>query len=122
MRAVVFEQYGDQSVLKTADVPDPEPGPGEVLVLVEASGVNFMDVYQRNGTYQVKLPFVLGSEDAGTVLRLGDGVEGYSPGDRVAWTSVPGSHAGRRSSRRTGWCPFRRESAPNRRPRRSCRA
>jgi NADPH:quinone reductase len=93
MRAVVFDGYGDRSVLKAADLPDPAPGPGEVLVLVEASGVNFIDVYQRSGVYQVTLPFTLGSEGAGTVLRLGDGVEGFSAGDRVAWTNVPGSHA-----------------------------
>lgn len=93
MRAVVFEEYGDGSVLQVRDLPDPDPGPGEVLVLVEASGVNFIDVYQRTGAYQVKLPFTLGSEGAGTVLRCGDGVEGLSPGDRVAWTNVPGSHA-----------------------------
>lgn len=93
MRAVVFDSYGDGSVLQVRDVPDPDPGPGEVLVLVKASGVNFMDVYQRTGTYQVPLPFTLGSEGAGTVLRLGDGVTGLAVGDRVAWTGVPGSHA-----------------------------
>jgi NADPH2:quinone reductase len=95
MRAVVFEKYGDGSVLQVRDLPEPEPGPGEALVQVEASGVNFMDVYQRTGTYQVPLPYTLGSEGAGTVLRLGDGVEGLAPGDRVAWTSVPGTHAER---------------------------
>ncbi|MEV4137665.1 quinone oxidoreductase [Dactylosporangium sp. NPDC049742] len=93
MRAVVFEQYGDREVLRAKEAPDPQPGPGEVLVLVEASGVNFIDVYQRSGTYQVPLPFVLGSEGGGTVLSFGDGVEGLAPGDRVAWTGVPGSHA-----------------------------
>lgn len=93
MRAVVFEEYGDQSVLQIQELSDPTPGPGEVLVLVEASGVNFIDVYQRTGTYQVKLPFTLGGEGAGTVLRYGDGVEGLAPGDRVAWTGVSGSHA-----------------------------
>lgn len=93
MRAVVFEEYGDGSVLQVKEVAEPVPGPGEVLVLVEASGVNFIDVYQRTGVYQLPLPAVLGSEGAGTVLRFGDGVEGFSPGDRVAWTSVPGSHA-----------------------------
>jgi NADPH2:quinone reductase len=93
MRAVVFDEFGDQSVLQVRDVPDPEPGPDEVLVLVEASGVNFIDVYQRSGAYQVKLPFTLGSEGAGTVLSFGDAVQGFAPGDRVAWASVPGSHA-----------------------------
>ncbi|MFG2037188.1 quinone oxidoreductase family protein [Dactylosporangium sp. NPDC048998] len=93
MRAVVFEEFGDRSVLQVQDRPDPAPGPGQVLVLVGASGVNYMDVYQRSGVYQVPLPAALGSEGAGTVLRLGDGVRGLSPGDRVAWTGVPGSHA-----------------------------
>ncbi|GAA0723495.1 quinone oxidoreductase [Dactylosporangium roseum] len=93
MRAVVFDEYGDRSVLQVRERPDPEPGPGQVLVLVEASGVNFVDVYQRNGTYQVPLPAILGSEGAGTVLSFADDVEGLSPGDRVAWTTVPGSHA-----------------------------
>ncbi|MET7392971.1 quinone oxidoreductase [Dactylosporangium sp. NPDC005572] len=93
MRAVVFEEYGDRSVLHVQDRPAPVPGPGQALVLVEASGVNFMDVYQRTGTYQVPLPAVLGSEGAGTVLSVGDDVQGLSPGDRVAWTAIPGSHA-----------------------------
>lgn len=93
MRAVVFDEFGDRSVLRVQDRPDPDPGPGEALVLVGASGVNYMDVYQRSGVYQVPLPYVLGGEGAGTVLRLGEGVQGLAPGDRVAWVSVPGSHA-----------------------------
>ncbi|GAA4246156.1 quinone oxidoreductase family protein [Dactylosporangium darangshiense] len=93
MRAVVFEEFGDQSVLRVQDRPDPVPGPGQALVLVAASGVNFVDVYQRSGAYQVALPAVLGSEGAGTVLQLGEDVRGLAPGDRVAWTSIPGSHA-----------------------------
>ncbi|MEV6925736.1 quinone oxidoreductase [Dactylosporangium sp. NPDC051485] len=93
MRAVVFDEFGDRSVLRVQDRPDPSPGPGQALVLVGASGVNFIDVYQRTGTYQVPLPGVLGSEGAGTVLELGAGVQGLSPGDRVAWTGPAGSHA-----------------------------
>ncbi|HTJ37136.1 MAG TPA: quinone oxidoreductase [Dactylosporangium sp.] len=93
MRAVVFEEFGDHSVLRVQDRPSPAPGPGQALVLVAASGVNFVDVYQRSGAYQVALPAVLGSEGAGTVLQLGEDVRGLAPGDRVAWTSVPGSHA-----------------------------
>jgi NADPH2:quinone reductase len=93
MRAVVFEEFGDRSVLQVKDRPDPSPGPGQALVLVGASGVNYMDVYQRTGTYRVPLPAVLGSEGAGTVLELGEDVRGLAPGDRVAWTGVPGSHA-----------------------------
>ncbi|WP_433217398.1 quinone oxidoreductase family protein [Dactylosporangium sp. CS-047395] len=93
MRAVVFGEYGDRSVLHVEERPDPRPGPGEVLVLVQASGVNFIDVYQRTGAYQVPLPAMLGSEGAGTVLSFADDVLGLAPGDRVAWTGVPGSHA-----------------------------
>ncbi|WP_433058019.1 quinone oxidoreductase family protein [Dactylosporangium sp. CS-033363] len=93
MRAVVFGEYGDGSVLHVEDRPDPRPGPGEVLVLVQASGVNFIDVYQRTGAYQVPLPAPLGTEGAGTVLSFADDVRGLAPGDRVAWTGVPGSHA-----------------------------
>jgi NADPH2:quinone reductase len=95
MRAVIFDEYGDRSVLKVRDLAEPTPGPGEALVQVGASGVNYIDVYQRTGVYQVALPATLGSEGAGTVLSTGAGVEGLSAGDRVAWTSVPGSHAER---------------------------
>jgi len=93
MRAVMFDKTGDASVLQVRDRPDPSPGAGEVLVLIEASGVNYMDVYQRTGLYQVELPAGMGSEGAGTVLELGDGVEGLAAGDRVAWTNLLGTHA-----------------------------
>jgi NADPH2:quinone reductase len=95
MRAVIFDGYGDRSVLTVRDLAEPTPGPGEALVRVEASGVNFVDVYQRTGVYQAPLPGRLGSEGAGTVLDTGPGVDGLSAGDRVTWTGVVGSHAER---------------------------
>jgi NADPH2:quinone reductase len=95
MRAVTFDKYGDRSVLTVRDRAEPTPGPGEALVQIGASGVNYLDVYQRTGVYPVSLPAVLGSEGAGTVLSIGDGVDGLSTGDRVAWTSIPGTHAER---------------------------
>jgi NADPH2:quinone reductase len=96
MRAVVIEQLGGPEVLKLAELPDPEPQPGQVVVRVAAAGVNFMDIYQRQGVggYRPKqFPFVPGSEAAGTVTAVGADVNGLSAGDRVAWAGVPGSYA-----------------------------
>jgi NADPH2:quinone reductase len=92
--AVRFERTGGPEVLQLAEVDVPAPGPGEVLVEVAVAGVNFMDVYQRNGTYPLTLPSQLGGEGSGRVVALGSGVEGLTEGDRVAWASVPGSYAG----------------------------
>ncbi len=75
------------------DVPTPAPGPGQALVDVEASGVNFIDVYYRLGQYKAQLPLTTGSEGAGTVLEVGEGVADVKPGDRVAWAMVLGSYA-----------------------------
>nr|WP_246076682.1 quinone oxidoreductase [Amycolatopsis cihanbeyliensis] len=76
------------------ELPDPIVGAGELLVEVAASGVNFIDVYQRKGTYDVPVPFVPGREGAGTVRACGTGVNGVSSGDTVAWASgVLGSYS-----------------------------
>lgn len=95
MRAVVMTQYGGPEVLRLGQLPEPEPGPGELLVEVAAAGVNFIDIYQRQGNppYRQSLPYVPGAEGAGTVTALGAGVTGVALGDRVAWTGVPGSYA-----------------------------
>ena len=90
MRAVVVEQTGGPEAMQVAERPAPEPGPGEVAVEVAASGVNFIDVYQRTGVYPKDLPFVVGSEGAGTVTAAGEGVDGLAVGDRVAWAMVEG--------------------------------
>jgi NADPH2:quinone reductase len=79
--------------LKLADLPIPEPGPGQVLIRVEATGVNFIEVYFRTGVYKASLPLTPGSEAAGTVEELGPGVTGFAAGDAVASTSVLGSYA-----------------------------
>ncbi|QFG68237.1 quinone oxidoreductase family protein [Ornithinimicrobium pratense] len=91
MRAVIVERTGGPEVLTLVEQETPEPGAGEVLVHVAAGGVNFIDIYQRSGAYPLPLPFVAGSEGAGTVSALGPGVEGVSVGDRVAWAMVPGT-------------------------------
>ncbi len=93
MRAILVSESGGPEVLRYAEVSDPAPGRGEVLVRVGAAGVNFMDVYQREGRYRVDLPAVLGSEAAGEVVAVGEGVSAPSVGDRVAYTGVLGAYA-----------------------------
>ena len=95
MRVVVAERLGGPEVLSVMERPAPEPGPGEVLVDVAAAGVNFADIYQREGIggYRREAPFALGGEGAGTVTAVGEGVTGLSVGDQVAWASAPGSYA-----------------------------
>jgi len=84
-------------VLEVQERPEPEPGPGQLLVAVEAIGVNYRDVYEREGggTHAAETPHPAGVEGAGTVSRAGAGVEGFAPGDRVAWSNAPGSYAER---------------------------
>lgn len=85
MRSVVITKHGPPEVLQVQERPDPVPGPGEVLVEVKAAGINFADLMARIGLYPdaPKPPTVVGYEVAGTVSALGDGVEGFSVGDRV---------------------------------------
>ena len=84
---------GDSSVLEVQEVEVPAPGTGEAQVEVAAVGVNFIDVYQREGVYTIPTPFLSCSEGAGTVTAIGSGVEGLSVGDRVAWGQGLGSAA-----------------------------
>ena len=92
MKAVYIEQTGGPEVLRCGDRPVPEPGQGHVLVKLAASGVNFTDLNQRSGVNKIPLPAVLGAEGAGTVERVGEGVTGFAPGDRVAFCMVRGSY------------------------------
>ena len=82
-RALVVPRNGDSSVLEVQDVEVSPPGDGEVQVEVAAVGVNFIDVYQRQGVYPLTTPFVSCSEGAGTVTAVGAGVAGWEPGQRV---------------------------------------
>lgn len=93
MRAVLVERNGGPEVLAVRDVEAPAPGAGQLLVQVAAAGVNYMDTYQREGVYRVPTPFVLGSEGAGRVLAVGEGVPDVSVGERVAWSQAQGSYA-----------------------------
>jgi NADPH2:quinone reductase len=95
MRAVVCEELGPPSLLRLEDRPDPEAGPGRVVVTVEAAGVNFVDGLFVAGQYQIKppLPFTPGSEIAGRISVIGDGVDGYAVGQRVMATTGLGGYA-----------------------------
>ena len=92
-RALLVPRTGDSSVLEVREVEVPPPGPGQVQVEVAAVGVNFIDVYQRQGVYPLQTPFVACSEGAGTVTALGDGVTEVAVGDRVAWGQGLGAAA-----------------------------
>jgi len=93
MKAIQVKQTGGPEVLQLVDLPVPQPKPNEAVVKIAASGVNFIDVYQREGRYKVTLPFVLGQEAAGVVTSGGPEVKSVKPGDRVAWTGILGSYA-----------------------------
>jgi NADPH:quinone reductase len=93
MKAIQIRETGGPEVLEPAELSIPVPGPGQVLIRIEAIGVNFIEIYFRKGTYKAALPLIPGSEAAGTVEELGSGVNGFKPGDLVASVSVLGSYA-----------------------------
>ena len=99
MRAIGLDRFGGPEVLSARDVDVPVPGPGDVRVRLAYAGVNYIDVYMRNGayarshTYETALPMLLGMEGAGTIDAMGSGVEGFSVGERVAWCIVLGAYA-----------------------------
>ena len=93
MKAIQFHSTGGPEVLEAADLSIPEPGPGQILIRIEAIGVNFIEIYFRKGVYKAALPLIPGSEAAGTVEELGPGVTGFAAGDAVVSTGVIGSYA-----------------------------
>src|SRR5687768_2151804 len=93
MKAIRINEFGGPEVLGYEDVEIPEPGPGEARVRLAASGVNFIDVYQRTGLYPKETPFTLGQEGAGEVDAVGEGVEDLSVGDYVAFAGAMGAYA-----------------------------
>lgn len=92
--AVVVTANGDLDVLAVQTIPVPPPGPGQAQVRVAASGINFIDVYERQGVYPMPAPFVLGKEGAGEVIAVGPDTGTVQVGDTVAWAEARGSHAG----------------------------
>ncbi len=103
MKAVFVEQPGGVENLKYADIPKPSPGPGQALVKIAASGVNYIDIYFRKGVYPAPPPIVLGSEGAGTVEAVAPDVKTVAPGDRVAYAMARGSYAEYASCRPGNW-------------------
>ncbi len=93
MKAIQVSKVGGPEVLTLTDVPVPSPKPNEAVVQIKASGVNFIDVYFREGRYPTQLPFINGQEAAGVVTEIGSEVTNVQPGDRVAYTSALGSYA-----------------------------
>ena len=93
MKAIQIRATGGPEVLELAELPIPVPGPGQVLIRIEAIGVNFIEIYFRKGTYKAALPLTPGSEAAGTIEELGSGVNGFKIGDMVASVGVLGSYA-----------------------------
>jgi NADPH2:quinone reductase len=94
--AIRIHQAGGPDVLKWEEVDVGEPGPGHVRIRQAAAGLNFIDVYHRTGLYPQQYPFTPGVEGAGTVERVGDGVEDFTPGDRVAYAGPIGGYADER--------------------------
>jgi len=93
MKAIQIHETGGPEVLTLVEIPTPTPGPGQVLVKIAATGVNFIEIYFREGRYKAPLPLIPGMEAAGTVEQLGEGVEGFAIGDHVASTGFLGSYA-----------------------------
>ena len=93
MKAILVPKTGGVEVLAFTDVPDPKPKPNEAIVKIAASGVNFIDVYFREGRYPITPPFIVGQEASGVVSEVGSDVKGFKPGDRVAYTGITGAYA-----------------------------
>jgi NADPH:quinone reductase len=93
MKAIQVKKVGGPEAMELVELPVPQPKANEAVVKLAASGVNFIDVYFREGRYKAPLPFVLGQEGAGTVTEVGADVSSFKVGDRVAWTGLLGSYA-----------------------------
>ena len=93
MKAIQVSQTGGSEVLELVDLSFPKPKPNEVVIQIKAAGVNFIDVYFREGRYPAPLPFIIGQEASGIVTEIGESVSSISVGDRVAYTSALGSYA-----------------------------
>jgi len=93
MKAIQVQKVGGPEVLTLVDIPAPKPKPNEAVVKISAAGVNFIDVYFRNGHYPSTLPFTIGQEGSGIVSEVGADVKTFKPGDRVAYTGIRGSYA-----------------------------
>ena len=115
MRAIRIDQPGGPEVMRLEEVELPPPGKGEVRLRQHAIGINFIDIYHRTGFYPpAKTPFTPGSEGAGEVVEVGPSVEGFKPGDRVAYAARPAPTPRSATSKR-GFCSSCRARSPMRR-------
>ena len=94
MKAIQVKKQGGPEVMELVQLPDLEPGSGEAVVKLGSIGVNFIDIYQRSGAYEMPLPFTPGNEGAGEVVAVGSNVTEVKVGDRVVYTGATGSYAG----------------------------
>ena len=97
MKAIRVHETGGPEVLRLEEIPDPVPGPDELLIDIATIGVNFIEIYQREGLYQMPRPFTPGAEAAGVVRAAGSAVTGFKVGDRVVSQAVKGAYAERAS-------------------------
>src|SRR5271157_3921632 len=93
MKAIQIKKTGGPEAMELVELPVPQAKSNEAVVRIQAAGVNFIDVYNREGRYKTALPFVLGQEAAGVVTAVGSDVRGVAVGDRVAYTLIMGSYA-----------------------------
>jgi NADPH2:quinone reductase len=93
MKAIQVPKVGGVEVLTLVDIPTPKPKPNEVIVKIAAAGVNYIDVYFREGRYPITAPFIIGQEASGQVSEVGTDVKDFKPGDRVAYTGITGAYA-----------------------------
>ena len=93
MKAIQIKKTGGPEVLQLVEIPAPKPKSNEAMVKISACGVNFIDIYQREGRYSVQLPFIAGQEAAGVVAEIGSEVKQVKPGDHVAYVGVLGGYA-----------------------------
>lgn len=93
MKAILMKEFGGPEVLQVQEVANLKPEKGQALVRIEVAGLNFIDIYQRRGTYPVKLPYIPGLEASGIVEAVGEGVTSVKPQDRVAYVHEPGAYA-----------------------------
>jgi NADPH2:quinone reductase len=93
MKAIQITRTGGPDVLQLTEVPTPKPKASEALVKISVCGVNFIDIYLREGRYPSPLPFIAGQEATGVVVEVGAGAGGFKPGERVAYTGIHGAYA-----------------------------